>query len=190
MPKSPDKVLSPLGKEYLAGVLHNALASTILANPTVNAYRRFRANSLAPDRASWGLDHRGVMLRVLGGTGDPATRIENRMGEPAANPYLYIASQIVTGLDGIDQERDPGAPETDPYTSRRPMLPTTLADALALFEEEPLFREQFGKTFVDYYARIKRTELGRYETYARENGIDGAGDMTTQWEQDEYFDFF
>jgi glutamine synthetase len=112
------------------------------------------------------------------------------MGEPSANPYLYIASQIVTGLDGVDQNRDPGTPETDPYTSQRPMLPVTLSDAVALFEQEPLFRDQFGKTFVDYYTRIKRTELQRYETYARENGIDRASDTPTQWEQDEYFDFF
>jgi glutamine synthetase len=70
------------------------------------------------------------------------------------------------------------------------MLPVTLSDAVALFEQEPLFRDQFGKTFVDYYTRIKRTELQRYETYARENGIDRASDAPTQWEQDEYFDFF
>jgi glutamine synthetase len=131
-----------------------------------------------------------VLLRVLGGRKDPATRIENRMGEPSANPYLYIASQIVTGLDGVDHERDPGAPETDPYTSQRPMLPATLADALTLFDQEPLFRDQFGKTFVDYYTKIKRTELQRYETYARDNGIDRGSEATTQWEQDEYFDFF
>jgi glutamine synthetase len=70
------------------------------------------------------------------------------------------------------------------------MLPATLSGALALFDQEPLFRDQFGKTFVDYYVKIKRTELQRYETYARDNGIDPASDATTQWEQDEYFDFF
>jgi glutamine synthetase len=190
MPKSSEEVLSPLGKQYLAGLLQHALASTVLGNPTVNAYRRFRINSLAPDRAAWGLDHRGAMLRVLSGTKDPATRIENRMGEPSANPYLYIASQIVTGLDGVDREGDPGSPDTDPYTSQRQMLPATLSDALALFAQEALFRDQFGKTFVDYYVKIKRTELQRYETYVRENGIDRASEATTQWEQDEYFDFF
>ena len=190
MPKSSEEVLSPLGKQYLGGLLHHALASTVLGNPTVNAYRRFRINSLAPDRAAWGLDHRGVMLRVLSGTKDPGTRIENRMGEPSANPYLYIASQITTGLDGVDQKRDPGAPETDPYTSQCPLLPATLSDALTLFERETLFRDQFGKTFVDYYTRIKQTELQRYETYTRDNGIDRASEATTQWEQDEYFDFF
>ena len=42
----------------------------------------------------------------------------------------------------------------------------------------------------DYYVEIKKTELQRYETYARDNGIDRASEATTQWEQDEYFDFF
>ena len=107
--ESPGELLSPLGQDYLGGLLQHAVPATVFATPTVNGYRRFRANSLAPDRASWGYDHRGVMLRVLGGPGDPASRIENRIGEPAANPYLYIASQIVAGLDGIDGKRDPGA---------------------------------------------------------------------------------
>ena len=76
--------------------------------PTINGYKRYRAYALAPDRVIWGRDNRGVMVRVLGGPGDPATRLENRVGEPAANPYLYMASQIVSGLDGIARKLDPG----------------------------------------------------------------------------------
>jgi glutamine synthetase len=45
MPKSSEEVLSPLGNQYLGGLLHHALASTVLANPTVNAYRRFRISA-------------------------------------------------------------------------------------------------------------------------------------------------
>jgi glutamine synthetase len=149
----------------------------------------FRVNSLAPDRVP-GLDHRGVMLRVLSGPGDPTSRIENRVGEPAANPYLYIASQLIMGLDGIDTKRDPGPPDTDPYTSQRAMLPKSLFDALTLFEKEPLFTKEFGKIFVDYYVRIKRTELQRYQTFSKHHNIDAASDATTDWEQDEYFDLF
>src|SRR5580700_10366023 len=57
-----------------------------------NAYKRYRAYTLAPDRAIWARDNRGVMVRVLGQPGDPSTHLENRIGEPAANPYLYMAS--------------------------------------------------------------------------------------------------
>ena len=95
--------LSPLGRHYLAGLLQHARASAVFATPTINGYKRYRAYSLAPDRAIWGRDNRGVMVRMLGGANDPATRLENRIGEPAANPYLYMASQILAGLDGIDR---------------------------------------------------------------------------------------
>ncbi len=80
----------------------------------INGYRRYKPNSLAPDRATWAYDHRGVMARVLGAPFDPATRIENRIGEPSANPYLYIAAQIVSGLDGIAQKREPRPAGAEP----------------------------------------------------------------------------
>jgi glutamine synthetase len=191
MPKAKGEILSPLGKHYLGGLMEHALAATVFANPTVNGYRRFRQNSLAPDRVSWGGDHRGAMLRVLsGGVADPASRIENRIGEPWANPYLYVASQIISGLDGIDHECDPGPPDTDPYATQHPMLPKSLGDALELMEKDPLFADKFGCTFTEYYLRLKRTELDRYESFAREQAIDPASAETTEWENNEYFDFF
>lgn len=190
MPRDKKSLLSSLGMTYLGGLMHHAAASTVLANPTVNAYRRFRANSLAPDRVAWGFDHRGVMLRVLSGVGDPASRIENRVGEPSANPYLYIASQLIAGLDGVDNKRDPGAPDTDPYATQHTTLPRSLADALALFERETLFKRELGEVFVDYYVKFKRTELKRFETYLEEHKVDSASENSTQWEQNEYFDFF
>jgi glutamine synthetase len=183
-------LLSPVGLNYLGGLLHHAIPSTLLGNPTVNAYRRFRPNSLAPDRVAWGSDHRGVMLRVLGGAGDSASRIENRVGEPAANPYLYIASQIICGMNGLENQRDPGEPDTDPYTTKHKMLPNSLGSALEAFEQEPLFTAEFGNTFTSYYTRLKRTELKRFEEHCAQNEIDPSGDAVTEWEQNEYFDFF
>ncbi len=189
-PDNPGEILSAIGKAYLGGLLHHALAATVFANPTVNGYRRFRANSLAPDRLAWGADHRGVLLRVLGAAGDSASRIENRLGEPAANPYLYIASQIITGLDGMDNARDPGPPDTDPYSADRAKLPKSLLGALDMLECEPLFRRELGDLFVNYYLAFKRTEAGRFADFVKNNNLDPLGDETTDWEQDEYFDFF
>ncbi len=184
------QVLSTLGRHYLAGVLQHAVGATVFANPTVNAYRRFRANSLAPDRLVWGMDHRGVLLRVLASVGDPASRIENRLGDPSANPYLYIASQVATGLDGIDKARDPGPPETDPYLTERPLLPKSLPAALDAMEASPLFRETFGEVFVKYYLALKRTEAGRFAAYLKEHALNPAAEDVTEWEHNEYFDFF
>jgi glutamine synthetase len=189
MPQREGEFLSPLGRGFLGGVLRHAEAATAFATPTVNGYRRYRPNSLAPDRATWCYDHRGVMLRVLGGPGDEATRIENRIGEPAANPYLYVLSQIVAGLDGIERKLDPGPPDEEPYDAERPMLPKTLTAALDALERDPLFREQLGGVFIDYFLKLKRNEACRFGQWLEDNGV-VEGDAPTQWEQNEYFDFF
>lgn len=72
--KETGEPLSPLGRAWLAGLIEHARASTVFTTPTINGYKRYRSYSLAPDRAIWGRDNRGVMIRVLGGAGDPATR--------------------------------------------------------------------------------------------------------------------
>jgi glutamine synthetase len=190
MPESADQSLSPLGRAFLGGLLHFAVPGTPFATPTVNGYRRFRANSLAPDRATWASDNRGAMLRVLGAPDDAATRIENRVGEPAANPYLFIMSQIVAGLDGIAQKRDPGPSDDEPYSAKRPMLPKGLAEALDALDKEPLFRRELGDVFIDYFVKLKRNELGRYQQFLQQAGLPADGDEPTEWEQNEYFDFF
>ncbi len=189
MPERAGECLSPLGRAFIGGLLKHAGASTVFAAPTVNGYRRYRPNSLAPDRATWCYDHRGVMLRVLGAAGDPATRIENRIGEPSANPYLYIASQIVAGRDGIGNSLDPGAQDDDPYSADRPMLPASLPAALDALEREPLYRAQLGEVFIDYYLKLKRNEAGRFAQWREDSGMQ-EGDEPTAWEQNEYFDFF
>ena len=176
---------------YLAGLLAHAQAATPFTTPTINGYRRYKPNSLAPDRATWAYDHRGVMARVLGAPYDPATRIENRIGEPSANPYLYIAAQIVSGLDGIAKTSEPGPQELNPYNSDFPLLPKTLPDALAALEDSALFREQFGETFINYFPPSNApnwagSTSGRASMASRGH----PADEPTEWEQNEYFDYF
>ena len=65
------------------------------------------------------------------GPGDPTTHLENRVGEPAANPYLYMASQVVSGLDGIKRQADPGPSADTPYEAKAPLLPRSLDEAMA-----------------------------------------------------------
>ena len=189
-PESADEPLSPLAKNYMAGLLENANASSVFATPTINGYRRFMPNSLAPDRATWSHDHRGTMLRVLGGVGDPATRFENRIGEPAANPYLFMASQIVGGLDGIERNAEPWEADDAPYEADRPMLPTSLEAALEALDGSKLFRGAFGDTYIDYYLGLKHAELNRFKAYVEDNGDQNAENGISHWEQNEYFDFF
>lgn len=170
--------LSPVGRHFLAGLLAHARAAAAFATPTINGYRRFRPNSLAPDRATWGFDNRGAMVRVIGGAGDPGTRLENRVGEPAANPYLYFASQIHAGLDGIARRLEPGPSADRPYEAPAALLPRSLEEALAALHDDAELVEAFGPKVIDWYTRIKRAEIARFES------------EVTDWEQREYFDMF
>ena len=162
----------------MAGLLHHARGATAFSTPTLNGYKRYRPFSLAPDHAVWGQDNRGAMVRVLGGPGDPATHLENRVGEPAANPYLYMASQIVSALDGIDNRLDPGPSADLPYESQAPALPRSLSEALAALGADKALRAGFGDVFVDYYIKLKQAEIDRFDL------------EVSEWEQREYFSLF
>jgi glutamine synthetase len=178
MAKDNSEPLSAFGRHYLAGLLDHARASAVFTTPTINGYKRYRSYSLAPDRAIWGRDNRGVMIRVLGAAGDPATRLENRIGEPAANPYLYMASQILSGLDGVDRGLDPGPSADTPYETQAALLPKTLREAVFALKDDPFFRDALGAAFVDYYVHIKNAEIERFQA------------EVSDWEQREYFEMF
>ncbi len=171
-------VLSAFGKHYLAGLIEHARASAVFTTPTINGYKRYRSYSLAPDRAIWGRDNLGVMIRVLGGAGDSATRLENRIGEPAANPYLYMASQILSGLDGVDRKLDPGPSADAPYETKAALLPKSLREAVLALTDDPFFRDALGAAFVDYYVHIKNAEIERFQA------------EVSDWEHREYFEMF
>jgi glutamine synthetase len=155
------QVLSDAGASWLAGLLLHAPSLTALCTSTSNGYGRFRPNAMAPQSILWGRDNRGAMLRVIGATGDKATRIENRLGEPAANPYLYMASQIHAGLEGVDAQRQaPEATET-PYASGAASIPTSLADAVHALQNDAALCHALGQPFVNYYSTIKLAEHHR-----------------------------
>jgi len=173
-----NELLSPTGRGFLAGLLRHARAAAAFTTPTINGYKRYRGYSLAPDRVIWGRDNRGVMVRVLGAAGKDAVRLENRVGEPAANPYLYMASQIFTGLDGIARALEPGPSADTPYEMQAPLLPISLEEALRALRDDACLAEGFGRRFIDYYLRIKEAEVARYQS------------EVTEWEQREYFELF
>ena len=178
MPNRQGELLSDTGRHFLGGLLAHARAASVFTTPTLNGYKRFRSHSLAPDRAVWGHDNRGVMVRVLGGAGDAATRLENRVGEPAANPYLYMASQVLAGLDGMERHLDPGPSADAPYDTKAEFLPKSLGEAVAALRGDAFFREKLGAGFVDYLLTIKDAEIARFQA------------EVTDWEHREYFEMF
>ncbi len=171
--RHPSELLSDTGRHWLAGLLAHAPAVTALAVPTINGYGRYRPDAMAPQTASWGHDHRGVLLRVLGGSGDAATRIENRLGEPAANPYLAIAAQVHAGIDGLERGRAPPPAAAADATP----LPSSLGAALDALAADAALDAGFGRETIALYSRIKRHELARH----------AAADDKTEWERREYF---
>jgi glutamine synthetase len=186
---SSDKteLLSPLGNHYLAGLIAHARAAAAFTTPTINGYKRYHGvNSMAPIQAIWANDNRGVMVRVLGAPGDVSTHLENRVGEPLANPYLYMASQIHAGLDGVAKKLKPGPSADAPYEIKAEPLPKSLAEAVAALKDNACFRAGFGDAFVDYYARIKEAEIARCDSAT--GGQSANANEVTSWEHNEYFD--
>lgn len=175
-PGDGETVLSEFGRHYLGGLLAHARAATVFSTPTVNGYKRYLPHSLAPDRVVWGVDNKGALVRVAGGGLDSGTRLENRSGEPAANPYLYIASQLVSGVDGVARGLDPGLPAEDPYGTSVASLPRSLAEALDALDADGVFADALGPDVVAWYSGLKRAEFARYLAHV------------SDWEQREYFD--
>jgi glutamine synthetase len=174
----PDARLSDAGMQWIAGLLEHAAAGSVFTTPTVTGYKRYRPDSFAPDRVAWALENRGALLRVIGEPGSASAHVENRVGDPAANPYLYLASQVAAGLDGIERGLVPPPSVEEPYRSDRPLLPRSLMEAVDLLDRDAFFRDAFGEGFVDYMLRLKRHELGRFLSHV------------TDWEHTEYFEMY
>jgi len=163
-PLDAGHTLSEVGTHYLAGLLAHACGMAVFCTPTANGYARFRPHALAPQSVQWGRDNRGAMLRVIGGAGDAATRIENRIGESAANPYLYLAAQIEAGLDGIERRLVPPAATEDPYGAQATPLPTSLGEALTALQADAVLCDRLGADWVAYLSQIKQHEWQRFRS--------------------------
>lgn len=170
--------LSELGRYFVGGLLKHCYEATPFSTPTINGYKRFTPYSFAPDNVTWGLENRAAFIRVIGGPGDDTAHVENRAGEPCANPYLYMVSQIIAGMDGVKAKIDPGPASETPYESDARKLPRSLMESIAALNESELFRRELGDQFVDYFVALKGSEINRFQAHV------------TDWEQREYFEVF
>jgi glutamine synthetase len=167
--------LSDTGRHAIAGVLRHAPALAALANPTINSYKRFGPDTLAPWLIDWGLDNRSAMIRVPPERG-PGARMEVRLGDATANPYLIIAAVAAAAYLGVRDKADLPEPLEgygyDPKSA--PMLPQTLPAALDALEADSMLAEVLGSYFVGSFLAYKRNEVGRFERFV------------TDWEFREY----
>ncbi|MGJ9422033.1 glutamine synthetase family protein [Aeromicrobium sp. CF3.5] len=173
----PDGVdgLSSIGRSAIAGVLAHAPALAALSNPTINSYKRFGPDTLAPWLIDWGLDNRSAMVRIPPERGE-ASRLELRLGDATANPYLAIAGLLAAAYLGIRDEMEaPAALEGYGYdTSKAEMLPMSLGQSLDALEADADFVDLLGPAFVQTFVAFKRDELERFSKFV------------TDWEFSEY----
>nr|WP_240971316.1 glutamine synthetase family protein [Microbispora sp. CL1-1] len=154
--------LSETGRRFIAGQLAAMRELTLLYAPNINSYKRFVPGSFAPTAVKWGVDNRTCSLRLVGH--GPSLRIENRVPGGDVNPYLAVAAMIAAGLRGIDDGLELEEPFTgNAYDSGAERVPSTLRDALALWEESPIAEEAFGKDVVEHYANNARVELAAFD---------------------------
>ncbi len=170
--KKDELGISKLGYHYLGGLLKRATALAAITNPTVNSYKRINAPvtlsgaTWSPNTVTWSGNNRTHMVRVP----DPG-RFEVRLADGAANPYLLQAGVLAAGLDGIDNEADPGKRlDIDMYAEGHkvkgaPKLPLNLLDALRLFEKDKVLRAGLGDELVDAYAKLKHGEWQDFTTH-------------------------
>jgi len=167
--------LSATARSAVAGILAHAPALAALANPTVNSYKRFGPDTLAPWLTDWGLDNRSAMVRIPPERGASA-RLEVRLGDASANPYLAIAGLLAAAYLGIRDGLTP-PPPLDGYgydTEKSPLLPQDLATSLAALEADTDLAKLLGERFVTAYRAYKANELMRFSRYV------------TDWEFREY----
>jgi glutamine synthetase len=167
--------LSKLAYSFLGGVIHNADALCSFWNPTVNSYKRINAPrtisgaTWSPNTITYGGNNRTHMVRI-----PDAGRFELRLMDGAANPYLLQAGVLAAGLDGVDNQRDPGKRlDINMYTEGHTVrgakkLPLNLLDALRLTDKSKVLRERFGDEVIDSYLKLKNTEWSSYTRHLTE----------------------
>ena len=168
--------LSPTGESIMSGLLAGLRELTLLLAPTINSYKRFAKGSFAPTTVAWGPDNRTCALRLVGH--GPSLRVECRVPGGDVNPYLALSGLVAAAMTGVAEPRPLQPPLTgNAYAAGNlPQVPSTLAEALALWESSELAAEAFGKDVVTHYATMARVELEAY------------GRAVTDWELRRYFE--
>jgi glutamine synthetase len=184
--------LSQLAYHFLGGLVKHARACSAVTAPTVNSYKRLKVGTTAsgatwsPVWISYGYNNRTQMYRIPG-----PGRIEDRSVDGSCNPYLAAAVILAAGLDGIENEIDPGEPNSEnlyavPWEELRARglstLPVNLLEATHELERDDVVRQALGRArnedYADYFVRVKREEWNRYH------------EQVTPWEIREYLTRF
>lgn len=170
-----DRLLSEMGRQFVAGVLDHLPALVALTCPSFTSYERLKPSAWAGATVSWGLDNRECAVRVASpfrGREMESTNVELKACDPSCNPYLALGGLILAGLDGIDRGLEPPEPaRLDPMRmsdeQRRRSgiepLPASLRDALAELQADqvlfPALGDLLGRCILD----VRGAEIEAFE---------------------------
>ncbi len=179
--------LSPLAKNFIAGILAYIKEMSALTNPTVNSYKRLVSGYEAPVYICWGSKNRSSLIRIPHFTKgrESSVRAELRCPDASASPYLLFAAILKAGLEGIKQGMElPPEMEDSVYEKTGceldamgiDILPQSLEEAVRLFRDSALMRELLGDELFGKYADAKEKEAREYKV------------AVTDWEVDRYID--
>lgn len=175
--------LSPLCYQFLGGLMHHAEAMVAITNPSVNSYKRINAPvtlsgaTWSPSSITFGGNNRTHMVRI-----PDEGRIELRLADGAANPYLLMSVILASGLHGIAEDMSPGKRlDIDMYAEGHKVrgakkLPLNLLDAIRNFSKDRYLKETLGEEFAGAYIKLKTDDWNKYCRHL------------TQWERDNTLD--
>ena len=175
--------LSKLAYTVIGGLLESASDFALITNPVVNSYKRINAPrtlsgaTWSPNSVTYGGNNRTHMIRIPGDN-----RVEVRLADGAANPYLLQAAMIASALHGIDTSADPGKRlDIDMYAEGHQVkdavkLPLNMLDALRSFKNSRIAQTYMGMEFCSAYAKLKDQEWNEYmrhfSSWERMNALD------------------
>ena len=174
--------LSKVCRQFIAGILEQAIGFTAICNPTVNSYKRLVPGYEAPVYISWSDANRSALIRIPAKRGS-ATRVELRSVDATANPYLAFTAILASGLYGIENALVPVEPtyanlyamsKEEREANGIETLPENLKEALYALKKNKLMNEVIGKPLLSKYMELKYQEWDEYRT------------QVTEWELDRY----
>jgi glutamine synthetase len=172
--------MSKVMRSYAAGLLRHARSMCAVTNPIVNSYKRLVPGFEAPVNVAWSHQNRSPMVRVPARR-EAGTRLELRMPDPSANPYLALAVQLAAGIDGVRRKAEPPEPidkniwtlsvrERRRYKIQE--LPRDLGEAITLLKRSAFVRDILGEHVFQYFVAAKEREWQDYIAQVHDWEID------------------
>ncbi|MEZ5783795.1 MAG: glutamine synthetase family protein [Rhizobiaceae bacterium] len=158
--------LSPVGEQFLAGLLNRLRETHVFFRPTINSYRRFERYAWSPTDVSWGYENRTAAVRAITTPTPSACRFEHRVAGADVNPYLTIAALLAAGAEGIENGATPPPAQAGVADDGAvPALQNNLAASVDDFAASEFCARAFGEAFRDHYAESRRNEVTAFETW-------------------------